>query len=247
MDSDGRVRTERGAKRVRVMLGGEVVADTTSPLMVWEKPYYPVYYFPVDDVRTEFLADTGETDHSPSRGDASRYVVKAGGAEGSAYAYHDPRIEDLAGHFAFEWASMDHWFEEDEEVFTHARDPFTRIDTLASSRRVRVEIDGTTVADSTHCIFLFETGLPVRHYFPKVDVHMDLLTPTTTATRCPYKGEARYWSVEIDGTVHEDIAWGYDAPLPESQRILGMVSFYDEKVDVYVDEELQERPKTPFA
>ena len=247
MTDRGRVRIERSSRRVRVLLGGELVADTTSPLLVWEVPYYPTYYFPVDDVKSDLLVDTGETRRSPSRGEATQYVVKAGNAEGTAYAFLDPKIPELADHFAFVWNTMDHWFEEDEEVYVHARDPYTRIDILPSSRRVRVELDGLTVADSTNASFLFETGLPPRYYLPKTDVRMDLLAPTDLETACPYKGTARYWSLTIDGKVHENIVWGYDAPLPESQKIGGLVSFYNEKLDIYLDEELQERPKTKFS
>ena len=229
------------------MLGGEIVVDTTTPLLVWEVPFYPTYYFPVDDVKTDLLVETGETRRSPSRGEATQYVVKAGNAEGAAYAYQDPKIFELAGHIAFVWKTMDHWFEEDEEVYVHARDPYTRIDILPSSRRVRVEIDGVSVADTTNASFLFETGLPARYYIPKTDVRMDLLSPTDLQTACPYKGTARYWNVAVDGVVHENIVWGYDAPLLESQKIAGLVSFYNEKVDVYIDEVLEERPKTKFS
>lgn len=229
------------------MLGGEVVADTTRPLLVWEVPYYPTYYFPEADVKTELMVDTGETRRSPSRGEAAQYTVKVNGSEGAAYTFPEPKIDAIAGHYAFVWKTMDHWFEEDEEVFIHARDPYTRIDVLPSSRRVRIEIDGVTVADTTNASFLHETGLPVRYYLPKTDVRMDLLTPTDTATRCPYKGTARYWSANVNGESYDDIVWGYDAPLPESQKVLGLVCFYDEKVDVFIDEEQQERPKTKFA
>lgn len=247
MAERGRVRVEPASKRVRVMLGGEIVADTINPLLVWEVPYYPTYYFPETGVRTDLLAATGETHRSVSRGEATQYKVKAGGSEGSAYAFLEPKIEELGGHYAFVWKTMDHWFEEDDEVFVHARDPNTRIDVLASSRRVRVEIDGVTVADTTNAMFLHETGLPVRHYLPKTDVRMDLFTPTDHSTACPYKGTARYWSATVNGETHENVLWGYDAPLPESQRILGLVSFYNERVDVFVDEVREERPKTKFA
>ena len=229
------------------MLGGEIVADTTTPLLVWEVPYYPTYYFPGTDVRTDLLVETGETRRSPSRGEAVQYAVKAGGAEGAAYGFGQSTVPEIAGHYAFVWKTMDHWFEEDEEVFVHARDPYTRIDILASSRRVRVEIDGVTVADTTNARMLHETHLPVRYYIPKTDVRMDLLTPTDLATACPYKGTAKYWTVEVDGKRHENIVWAYDAPLAESQKIAGLVSFYNEKVDIYVDETLQERPKTKFS
>lgn len=247
MSERGRVRVESGGRRVRVMLGGEIVADTTAPLLVWEVPYYPTYYFPAGDVRADLLVETGEIRKSPSRGEATQYTVKAGDGEGAAYAYHDPRIPEIAGHYAFVWNTMDHWFEEDEEVYVHARDPYTRIDILPSGRGVRVEIDGVTVADTSNGSFLFETGLPTRYYIPKTDVRMDLLTPTDLRTACPYKGSARYWNVTVDGEVHENVVWGYDTPLPESQKIAGLVAFYNEKVDIYVDEVLQERPKTKFS
>jgi uncharacterized protein (DUF427 family) len=229
------------------MLGGEVVADTADALLVWEIPFYPTYYFPESDVNMDALIDSGETKDSPSRGLATLYTVKAGGKEGSAYGYAEPDIEQLAGHIVFNWSSMDHWFEEDEEVFVHTKDPYTRIDILPSSRRVRVEVDGVTVADTTNGSFLFETNLPPRYYMPKTDVRMELLTPTDLATHCPYKGTARYWSVDVNGETRKDIVWGYDRPLPESQKIMGLVSFYNEKVDIYVDEVLQEKPKTKFS
>lgn len=247
MSETGRIKVEKTAKRVRALLGGEIVVDSNSPLMVWEIPYYPTYYFPEADVKMDALVDSGETKKSPSRGVATLYQVKAGGKEGSAYSYPEPKIEDLAGHLAFKWDSLDHWFEEDEEVFTHPRDPYTRVDILPSSRRVRVEVDGATVADSTNAYFLFETNLPTRYYLPKTDVKMDLLDPTDLATHCPYKGEARYWNVTLGDSVHENVVWGYDAPLPESQKILGLVSFYNEKLDTYVDEVLEEKPKTKFS
>jgi uncharacterized protein (DUF427 family) len=247
MTDRGRIRIEHWSKRVRVMLGGTVVADSIAPLLVWEVPYYPTYYFPVADVQMQLVTETGETKRSPSRGEASLLAVKAGNAEGAAITYPDPKIEELAGHVSFAWASMDHWFEEEEEVFFHARDPYTRIDVLPSGRRVRIEIDGLTVADTTNGSFLFETGLPPRYYMPKIDVRMDLLTPTETATHCPYKGTARYWSVDVNGTSHADVVWGYDSPLPESQKIAGLVSFYNEKLDIYIDEVLQDRPKTKFS
>jgi uncharacterized protein (DUF427 family) len=247
MSDRGRVRVEQSSRQVRVMLGGEVVANTIRPLLVWEVPYYPTYYFPEADIRSDLLVETGEVKRSPSRGDATQYGVKVNGAEGAAYTFPNPKIDDIAGHYAFVWKTMDHWFEEDEEVFVHARDPYTRIDILPSGRRVRVDVSGETVADSVNAAFLYETGLPTRYYFPKTDVRMDLLTPTGSVTACPYKGTARYWSVTVGDETHEDLVWGYDAPLPESQKIMGLVAFYDEKVDVYVDEVLQERPKTKFG
>jgi uncharacterized protein (DUF427 family) len=243
----GRVRVEPCAKRVRAVLGEEVVADSSSTLLVWEVPYYPTYYFPPSDVRTDILVATGESKRSPSRGSATQYEVKAGDSGGAAYSFHDSSMPELTDRYVLVWNTMDHWYEEDEEVFVHARDPHTRVDILPSSRRVRVEVDGVTVADSTNGRFLFETGLPARYYLPKTDVRMDLLTPTDKVTACPYKGTARYWSVTAGEAVYPDVVWAYDDPLPESERIAGMVCFYNEKADIFVDEVLQERPQTKFS
>jgi uncharacterized protein (DUF427 family) len=226
-----------------------IVADTTAPLLVWERPYYPTYYFPIADVRSELLEPDGAVVRSPSRGDGRRFSVRAGGkvAKNAAIRHDTSPIESLRDAIRFEWDAMDAWFEEDEEVFTHARDPYTRVDILASSRHVRVEVAGVTVAESTSPRLLFETGLPVRYYLPKPNVRMDLLTRTETVSHCPYKGRAEWWSVQAGGAVHQDLAWSYAAPLPESQKIAGLIAFYDEKVDVYVDGVLQDRPTTKFS
>lgn len=244
----GSVRVETGSKRVRAYLGGEVVADTTAPLLVWERPYYPAYYFPVADVRAELL-EAAEVVRSPSRGDGRTFAVRAGGKEapGAAVRYDNSPIEPLRDAIRLDWDAMDAWFEEDEEVFTHPRDPYTRVDILASSRHVRVELDGVTIAESASPRLLFETGLPVRYYLPKPHVRMDLLTPTDTESHCPYKGQAGYWSIDTGHGIHADLAWSYATPLPESQKIAGLVSFYNEKVDLYVDGVLQTRPSTKFA
>jgi uncharacterized protein (DUF427 family) len=245
----GSVRVERGAKRVRAYLGGDLVADTTRPLLVWEKPYYPAYYFPLSDVRAELLEEDGGVVHSPSRGDGRTFTVKAGGKEVAAAAlrYDESPFEELRDAIRLEWDAMDAWFEEDEQVFTHPRDPYTRVDILPSSRHVRVEVDGVTVAESSKPTLLFETGLPARYYLPKTHVRMDLLTATETESHCPYKGQAEYWSVRAGDTVHPDLAWSYRTPLPESQKIAGLVSFYNEKVDIYVDGVRQDRPQTKFS
>lgn len=242
------MRVEPGAKRIRVYVGGEVVADTIRPLFVWEVPYYPTYYLPLSDVRADALVPTGEKAHSPSRGDATVYTVKVGTAEAASAAmrYPDSPIEELRGAVRFEWSAMEAWFEEDEEVYVHPRDPHTRVDILPSSRTVRVELDGVVLAESTHPHVLFETGLPPRWYVPKVDVRFDLFTATATTTQCPYKGWAQYWSARVGDRVVPDIAWSYRTPLPESERIAGLVCFYNERVDLFINGELQERPMTKF-
>jgi uncharacterized protein (DUF427 family) len=246
--SRGSVRVEPGHKRVRAYLQGELVADTRRPFLVWEWPYYPTYYVPAPDVRAA-LIPAGETDHSPSRGDGEVLHVKTSGAtaERAALRYPDSPIENLRDLVRLDWESMTEWLEEDEPVYVHPRDPYKRVDILASSRHVRIEVDGVTVAETRQPRILFETGLPARYYMPLTEVRMDLLRPSATVTHCPYKGSASYWSVDAGHGAHSDIVWIYRTPLPESQKIAGLACFYDEKVDVYLDGEPQARPKTVFS
>jgi uncharacterized protein (DUF427 family) len=247
-EHQGRVRVEPGQKRVRIYLGGQLVADTTRPLLVWEVPHYPAYYLPVSDVRDELLAATSTTSRSPSRGAAEHFTVRAGGKEAvdAAWSYPESPIHELRDTIRFDWNAMDAWFEEDEEVYVHPRDPYSRVDTLHSSRHVRVAIDGVVVADSVRPVLLFETGLPIRFYLPQVDVRMDLLVPTAKTSQCPYKGTARYWSLP-GSAVGQDVAWSYPTPLAESIKVAGLVAFYNERVDLTVDDVLQQRPRTPFS
>jgi uncharacterized protein (DUF427 family) len=211
-------RIEQGAKRVRAFLGGEAVADSARPVLVWEVPYYPTYYLPAEDVRTDLIP--------------------------ASALRHGKQLDALRGLVKLDWASLDAWFEEDEEVFTHPRDPYTRVDILPSSRHVRVELGGQVVAESASPRLLFETGLPTRYYLPKTHVRMDLLTPTDSESHCPYKGQAEYWSF---GRELPDVAWSYRTPLPESEKIAGLVAFYNERADIVVDGVLQERPVTKFS
>ncbi|MGW0635640.1 DUF427 domain-containing protein [Nocardia salmonicida] len=246
-DRRGRVKVETGQKRVRVYLRGKLVADTLRPLLVWEVPCYPTYYVPLTDVRAD-LDPNGITEHSPSRGDATGYDVAVDGlrAEGAALRYLDSPLTELKDAVRLDIAAFD-WFEEDEQVFVHPRDPYSRVDILGSSRHVRVEIDGVTVADSHSPRILFETGLPARYYLPLTDVRMDLLTASDTHTSCPYKGTADYWNIRVGDTDHPDVVWIYRTPLPESQKVAGLACFYNEKVEIYLDGVRQDRPHTPFS
>ncbi len=244
----GRIKIEPSRKRVRAYLGGQAVVDTLAPMLVWELPYYPTYYLPVDDLRATLEAN-GEVSHSPSRGDAKVYDVIINGqvAKAAALRYQDSPIPELRDLVRIEWQSMDEWFEEDEPVYVHPRDPYSRVDILTSTRHVVVEVDGVRVADSQQPRILFETGLPPRYYLPLTDVRMDLLRPSDTQTMCPYKGTATYWNIAIGDVEHEDLVWTYRSPFAESQKIAGLACFYNEKLDIYLDGDLQERPRTPFS
>lgn len=213
------VRMEQSPKRVRVRLESRYVADT-FPLLVWEKSSYPTYFFPREALDAAALG------------------------EGRSYTHPDAA---LSGHVALRWGAFDHWFEEDEEVFVHARDPYKRIEILRSTRHVIVELDGVTLADSHRPTMLFETTLPSRHYLPMTDVGMDLLEPSSMRTQCPYKGEAHYWNVRLGDTIHRDLVWSYATPVRESAPIAGLLCFYDEKLDITVDGVRQTRPTSPFS
>jgi uncharacterized protein (DUF427 family) len=240
----GRVRVESSEKRVRAYLDGRLVADSSRPVLVWERPQYPTYYFPMEDVRAE-LVPTSEVERSPSRGDGVVHDVRVPGATAprAATRYAESPIEELRDLIRLDWDTMSEWFEEDEVVYTHPRDPYTRVDILASSRHLRVEIDGVVVAESQQPRLLFETGLPTRYYVPLTDVRVDLLRPSSSESHCPYKGTPGYFSVETRESIKPDVAWIYRTPLPEAQKIAGLVSFYNERVDIYVDGVLQERPR----
>lgn len=243
-----RVRIEQNPKWIRGTVDGTTVIDSTHARFVWEIPYYPAWYFPVDDVAAK-LVENGETLRSPSRGSGTRYDLIVGDRTipDAAWRHLDSPMDELRNLVRFEWDAIDSWFEEEVEVFVHPRDPGVRVDALPSSRHVRVLVDGEVVADSHRTTVLFETGLPTRWYLPKTDVRMDLLTPTDSETACPYKGWASYWNVTIGDVTQHDLAWGYRTPLPESEAIAGLVCFYNEKVDIEVDGTPLERPKTQFS
>lgn len=207
----------------------------------------PVYYFPVADVKTEYFEPSEHTTHSPVLGDARFWTLKVGDKteENAMWSYPSgPGIEDYV---AFVWGAMDAWFEENDEVYVHARDPYKRIDVLPSTRHVKIVVDGETVAETHNPTLLFETGLPVRYYIPKMDIRLDLLEPSDRVTRCPYKGAASYYSVQTGERLHKDLVWCYTYPTNESAGIRGLACFYNERAEIFVDGELLERPKTKWS
>ncbi len=236
-------------RRVRAYLGGQVVLDTTSALYVWEWPFYPQFYIPLEDVDGAALVDE-EHPERLSRGPARRHGLRAGGVmrTGVAHVYGEGALERLAGTVRFEWEALDAWFEEDEQVFVHPRNPYVRVDALRSSRTVRVELDGVLLAESSRPVMVFETGLPTRYYVDRTDVDFSHLLTTDTVTSCPYKGmTSEYWSVRIGEDVYADLAWAYNFPTRQLMPIAGLVAFYNEKVDISLDGTPLERPATHFT
>jgi uncharacterized protein (DUF427 family) len=224
---------------VRVFFNGDAVADSRRMMLLRQHGFLPVYYFPEQDVRTDILEPSAHVTESPYKGRASYWTVCVGDrrAESSAWSYLDPRpgSPDTRGYFSFDFHSMDAWFEEDEQIFVHARDPLHRVDALHSSRRLRVLIDGVVVADSRRAVLVFETGLITRYYLPKADVRMELLEPSATFAMCPYKGRAGYYSARLGEALHGDVAWCYPRPLRDVAKIADHLSFWNERFAIELD------------
>jgi len=236
-------------RRIRAVLAGEPIFDTTRALYVWETPRYPQYYIPRADVRADALVDEQQAQQT-RRGKTHLHGIRAGDTyrPGAARLLTESTVDALSGTVRFQWNALDAWFEEDEQVFVHPRDPYVRVDAMRSTRSLRIELDGVVLAESTSPVMLFETGLPTRYYLDRTDIDFTHLTLTDTVTACPYKGTtSSYWSVKMGDSVHPDLAWAYDFPTGQLQPIAGLVAFYNEKVDIYLDGQLLERPKTHFA
>jgi len=243
------LRHEPTAKRVRADLDGVTVVDSTDAVLVWEpRRVVPSYAVPLADLALPLTAASGSVDvpdgvlHPgipfPAH-TAPGEPVSVGGRAHAGFRLADP---DLDGYVLLDFNAFSGWREEDEPILGHPRDPFSRVDVRVTSRPVRIELGGEVLAESTRARMLFETGIHTRFYLPREDMRVEL-RPTATRSYCPYKGEASYWSA---GT-HEDIAWSYEAPLPDLAHIAGLVAFWDERVDVFVDGERLGAPRGPVV
>lgn len=266
----GELRREPTAKRIRARLGDATVVDSTRAVLVWEpRRVVPAYAVPVEDISGELApASPAPSAGSGAAGvpmpDVSRRPVldpsipfavhtadgtpadvHAGGRTlpGAGFALSDP---DLAGYALVDFAAFDSWLEEDEPNVGHPRDPFHRIDVLASSRPLRLELDGAVLAETSQPMLLFEALLPTRYYVPREDVAVGLIA-SPTVTTCAYKGHASYWSARVNGALIPDLAWSYEEPLHDADRVRGLVAFFDERVDVVLDGIARPRPVTPWS
>lgn len=249
-DSPVDVRVEPSARWVRAVVNGVTVADSKQVLTVTMG--LPAYYFPRGHVRAELLEPSDRRESHSILGERSFYHLRVGDRfiEDAAWRFHAPPAEApaIGEHVAFYWDRLDHWYEEDDEVFVHPRDVHHRVDVLNSSRHVRVIVGGEVVADSRRPRLLFETGLPTRYYLPRMDVRMDLLDESDTVTHCPYKGRTVHYDLALGGRHWRDVAWSYPFPIPECPKIENLVCFYDERVDmIEVDDQVQPRPRTPWS
>ncbi|MGH4020269.1 MAG: DUF427 domain-containing protein [Pseudonocardiaceae bacterium] len=228
-------------RRVRAVFAGETVLDSARGMLLHESNLLPQLYVPSSDVRTELLEPTDHTTHCPFKGDASYWSVTIGDqrADNAVWAYPQPlpAADWLDGYVALYWKSMDAWFDEDEEVAGHLRDPYHRVDVRDSSRHARVIAGDELVAESHRPVLLSETGLPNRFYLPASDVRAELLELSATHTVCPYKGTASYRSLRTRSGLITDAAWYYPDPLDGVHAISGRLCFVADGVETWVDGE----------
>jgi len=238
---------EPAPRRVRGYFDKTLVFDTTRAHYVWEIAYYPQYYIRTSDVRMEYLRDENHVQKLQFGSSRLYSLTSAERTWPSAARVYDSG--PVAGSVRFEWDALD-WFEEDEPLILHPRNPYVRVDSLRSHRHIRVELDGVVLAETHSPVLLFETGLPTRFYIDRTDVEFSHLEPSKTESVCPYKGiTSAYWTFRNGDAVHPDIAWAYDYPLREVAPIAGMIAFYNEKLDIFVDGALLSlsRPHTIFT
>jgi uncharacterized protein (DUF427 family) len=238
-------------QRIRGLVAGETVVDSTNAKLLHETGRLPVYYFPDEDVRADLLVDSDTRTTCPHKGEARYHSLRVGDRTvADAVWYYPEPIENapfLAGHKAFYWKLVDAWYAEDEQLFGHPRDPYARIDVYPTSRQIRVSLDGELLAETVRAKALFESNLPTRWYLPQDDVRLELLEPSSTLTRCAYKGQASYWHVRIGDELHEDLAWTYREPQHDAEPVRDLIAFFNERVDIEVDGRLHERPVTQWS
>jgi uncharacterized protein (DUF427 family) len=239
-----RARSELRHEPIERRVRADDVVDSTRAILVWEpRRVVPSYAVPAEDIAAELTpAPATNGNHQGvlhprvpfGVHTAPGEPVSIGGREGAGYRLAD---DDLAGYVALDFHAFGQFYEEDEPIHGHPIDPYHRVDVRRTSRPVRIEIDGEVVAETTAARLLYETQLPTRFYLPREDFVADLV-PSPTHSFCPYKGEASYWSV----LGLEDVAWSYEQPRPDALAVAGLVSFWDHRVDVFLDGQLRGRP-----
>jgi uncharacterized protein (DUF427 family) len=168
--------------------------------------------------------------HRP--GEPPCYAFPEGDVMGGVQVSPEPAA---AGYVRVDWDAVTAWYEEEEQVFGHPRNPYHRVDCVPARRHIRVEIKGTLLVDTSDVIGVYETSRAPQLYVPRVAIDMDRLVASATVSYCPYKGKASYWSAVVDKDVFPDVAWSYDQPLPECSPIAGMLCFYPERATVTQD------------
>ena len=266
MGSLGQLRYEPVDKRIRGLIGGQVVIDSDRALLVWEpKRVVPSYAVPVGElegVTSPFSEGAGDEMAEPAAvphlgnrpvydpsipfsvhtTDGAVFDLSVAGAERRAAAFR-PADDTLSQYVIVDFDAFDEWFEEDERNLGHPRDSFHRIEIVHSSRSVRVERDGELLAASARPHLLFEAPLPVRYYLPPEDVSEGMLQPSSTRTLCAYKGQATYWSLENEDRHRVELP----EASPQAAEVTDRIAFFNERVDLVVNGTRLERPVTPWS
>ena len=225
-------------RRIRAVFGGQTVTDTTRAMLLHETGLLPQVYVPIEEIRSDLLTGTEHHTFCPFKGTASYWTVTAGDkvAENAIWYYPEPNAESswLRGYAGLYWNAMDEWYDEDEQVEGHIRDPYHRVDVRRSSRPVRVSYGDTVVASTHTPLLLSETGLPNRFYIPWEDVRDELLEASDTHTHCPYKGTASYWTVSVGDRKLADAVWSYPKAEGDAAAVSGYLSFLHNDLTVEV-------------
>ena len=250
----GLLRHEPTEMRVRVATADRQVADTTGAVLVWEpRRVVPSYAVPVADLRAELTPSRAEPAPVPdgvlhpgipftahtAAGEPVDLLVDGVRLAGAGFRPHDAELE---GYVVLDFRAFDAWYEEDFRLLSHPREPYHRVDVRPTSRTVRIELDGTVLAESSRATLVFETGLPMRFYLPREDVRAELV-PGTLRTACAYKGRAVYFSA----AGRADLAWSYPEPLDGAADLAGLIAFFDDTLDVFLDGHRREPPNTAVA
>lgn len=224
-------------RRMRAMLNGETILDSRRGVIFYETGELAVYYFPVEDVRQDLLVPSELESTSQ---EAGRWSLRVGDRFVKDCITSSPRAADgsplLGDHVTVEYAAMDWWFEEDDSIYAHPRDPYHRVDVRSASSHMVVRHAGEVVAESDRPKLLFETSLPVRYYLPFDDIRIDLLVKSEMVSECPYKGDGQHWHLRVGADEVVDAAWNLPHPLPEGLAAAGHVCFYPDKVEIEVDD-----------
>jgi uncharacterized protein (DUF427 family) len=243
---------EPSERHVRATIGATTLVDSTAPVLVWEPGQaVPGYVFPRADVRTELLHPTTAPGHDRHQRVGRWYDVEVEGTRYPALAF-EYAVAGLQEYIGIDWfrreePGVEHMYEEGEEIFRHPRDPYKRVDPIASDRHVEVFVDGIKIADTHRPVLLFETRLPIRYYIPPEDVDFTHLVASDHRSVCPYKGDARYWSVQTPERLRENIVWYYPDPVGAAEPIRDLLAVYNEVVDIVVDGVSLERPRSEFT
>jgi uncharacterized protein (DUF427 family) len=219
---------------MRALFAGQTLLDSRRGVLLHQTRGFPTHYFPLNDLRPDLVIA-----HENVPGKPATWSAMVGDSVAERAVTASPRTasdeELLPGFVTIDYAAMDRWFEEDEPVYAHPRDPYHRVDVRASSRHVLVRHRDQVIAESRRPKLLFETSNPIRYYLPFDDVELGLLEISETVSECPYKGDGQHWHLHVDGEIIADAAWSLPHPLPEGLAAAEHVCFYPAKVELEVD------------